>query len=630
MVDILSYFASPLGLIALASIIPFIIVYLIRPKPLDKPIPSLMFLLKDEKVSNQRSLFRTFMRNLLFLLQLLVLLGLAFAIAQPHIMLPGEAGSDRTVIVLDSSASMKAQDGTGTRFSAAKDQARATLSGKITLIVAEHAPFVLLDNGDRQQAEQILSKLTAHDTQSAIGDAMLLAGDYAQGQSKVVVYSDFAYTHGTEPIIAAQTLRARGIKVELHQVGSPQGNIGIINMVLDKETTKVFVKNYNGDKRAVKVLYFNNDKKTTEQAREILPDSLEIYSFPTTQGINKLQIEAGDSLPADNQVFTSVPDLKKVRVLLISNIDPDKQGDVKTCTQLTTRLGILKRDKKINEQYAMVRLLSALSAVGRISCDYTYPPILPEQGVLSTYDIIVLYKFNEREITPVAYRDLASALRQGTHIIITADRSIKNPELDQLLPIVPGTLVSLNTSVSYTRSTLTKNVNFDTVDVRRLLSAELKNGSDSIASAQASPLIALHHIGNGTSLYYGMMEDYGDFHTLPDYVIFWGQVITDLTSSVDLAEYNFPTGTYAVEGAQKQLLEDIGSYTVGGKPLVANLLSDTESDISTLPKVAQDTAGSGLAGTAQSHWFELEFYLIIGALIFLCLEFIYTKARGEI
>ncbi|MCD4800499.1 MAG: BatA domain-containing protein, partial [Methanococcoides sp.] len=42
-------FANILGLAALASIIPLIILYLLRPKPLELKIPSLMFLMLAEK-----------------------------------------------------------------------------------------------------------------------------------------------------------------------------------------------------------------------------------------------------------------------------------------------------------------------------------------------------------------------------------------------------------------------------------------------------------------------------------------------------------------------------------------------------------------------------------------------------
>ena len=69
-------FARPLGLIALAAVAAFIILYLRRPKPQDKIVPSLMFIMQDNKRSRQYSFLQKLMTNLLFLMQLLSILGL--------------------------------------------------------------------------------------------------------------------------------------------------------------------------------------------------------------------------------------------------------------------------------------------------------------------------------------------------------------------------------------------------------------------------------------------------------------------------------------------------------------------------------------------------------------------------
>ncbi len=278
----------------------------------------------------------------------------------------------------------------------------------------------------------------------------------------------------------------------------------------------------------------------------------------------------------------------------------------------------------------MVKLLAALSSTNRITCDYTYPPILPNDEQLKAYDIIFLYKFNEREITPVSFRDITNAVKSGAHLVITADRTVTNGDLTQLMPVDPGSMQTINTTVTSNRVAITKNVNFDSVDIKRIISAKLKNGSEEIANAAGNPVIARTKIGNGTSVYYGLLDDYSDFHTLPDYVIFWGQLITELTASVDLNEFNFHTGAYAVEESEKKLLEEIGTYQVGAKTVAANLLSEQESDTTNLPQVNSESASSESSKISENHILLFEYYLIICALVFLLFEFIYTKMRGEI
>ncbi|MBI2656901.1 BatA domain-containing protein, partial [Candidatus Woesearchaeota archaeon] len=80
-------FQRPFGLWALAAVAVFIILYLRRPKPQEKIIPSLMFIMQDSKRSKQYAFFQKLMTNLLFLLQLLSILGLSLVAAAPFVKL---------------------------------------------------------------------------------------------------------------------------------------------------------------------------------------------------------------------------------------------------------------------------------------------------------------------------------------------------------------------------------------------------------------------------------------------------------------------------------------------------------------------------------------------------------------
>src|SRR3989338_2907116 len=100
-------FANTIGLLALTSLIPFIILYFRKPRPQDRVIPSLMFILQNKKLSKQSAFLRTFLANLLFFIQLLALIGLSFAIAEPFVKIPYDVSLENTIIVLDVSASMQ-------------------------------------------------------------------------------------------------------------------------------------------------------------------------------------------------------------------------------------------------------------------------------------------------------------------------------------------------------------------------------------------------------------------------------------------------------------------------------------------------------------------------------------------
>ena len=92
-------FQRPLGLLALIAVAIFIFLYLRRPKPQEKIIPSLMFVMQDNKRSRQYSFFQKLMTNLLFLLQLLSILGLALVAAAPFAKLKYDVTLENTVII---------------------------------------------------------------------------------------------------------------------------------------------------------------------------------------------------------------------------------------------------------------------------------------------------------------------------------------------------------------------------------------------------------------------------------------------------------------------------------------------------------------------------------------------------
>ena len=98
-------FRNPAALLALLSIIPLILVYLIRPRPKEVRFSATQFLSQGE-VKRSAVLSRLII-DPLFWVQLLVLLSLSLAAAGPYTTEEATASS-HLVVVLDSSASMQA------------------------------------------------------------------------------------------------------------------------------------------------------------------------------------------------------------------------------------------------------------------------------------------------------------------------------------------------------------------------------------------------------------------------------------------------------------------------------------------------------------------------------------------
>ncbi len=124
-------FETPNALYLLLLAIPLTLLYFLKLKRESLRVPSLLLwsqVLEDKRVNSP---FQRFKRHLSLLLQLLMLLLLAFAAAQPYIK--GSAGETSTLlpVVIDNSASMAARspDGGPTRLDLAKDAARALIKG---------------------------------------------------------------------------------------------------------------------------------------------------------------------------------------------------------------------------------------------------------------------------------------------------------------------------------------------------------------------------------------------------------------------------------------------------------------------------------------------------------------------
>ena len=92
---------NPSGLWALLALVPLIILYLIRPKPKTMAIPSLMFFLKASGSRKMTSFLKQITHDWLFLIQLLLLLGLALTFANPFHTFEHDVTAANTVLVLE-------------------------------------------------------------------------------------------------------------------------------------------------------------------------------------------------------------------------------------------------------------------------------------------------------------------------------------------------------------------------------------------------------------------------------------------------------------------------------------------------------------------------------------------------
>ncbi|MBW2984819.1 BatA and WFA domain-containing protein [Candidatus Woesearchaeota archaeon] len=603
---------KPFGLWGMLVLIPFILLYLIRPKVKDKVIPSLMFLMKQQRISIQASFFRTLMRNFLFFIQFLTLAGLAFSLAMPYITIPYKASSENTVAILDVSASMHTKHGMSTRFDKALSEIKPKLSGRISIIAAENQPLILLKEEKKDEALRILSKLNPKATTTNIGDALSIAKDILKGKKgKVVIASDFISDESSDILVMRRDLMAKGHVVEFINLANKARNIGIIDMKVSKYETKIRVKNYNDGAEDVTVKLLKDNGALDEETVAIAANSIEALSFETPLGTSMIQLDVKDDFEIDNSAYISTPLSKKIRTLLVTN---EKTS----------------------------YLMYALEASKDIDLEVRHPPTINAFNI--DHDIVIIDKVDKSEVIPSDIVDIKRYVNdRGGKLIITAQEDLAQIDMLGMLPIVidglsEPSIVCIDLVNQFTQQ-------FDDNECftsSKYFKGTAKEGSAVIASAGNTPIMVLSELGKGTVFYYGIFDDTSNFKTQPAYPIFWNSLINYLVGTGSMEDYNFKTGALLSIKEQdvttpsttmttsKLIFDEIGWYKLESKTIAASLLDETESDVSG-ETILDETEAELTAGKeSEKTDMSLEIGLVILALFLLWIELFYIKRRGDI
>jgi len=619
-------FANTLGLIALASLIPFIILYLRKPRPLDRVIPSLMFILKGKKTSKQYDFLRKFLTNLLFFIQLLALVGLSLVIAQPFVKVNYDISLENTIVVLDASGSMQAYE-SGTRFDKAIKEAKKVLSGKNSIIIAENVPLIVLEDESDETASSILDNLKGKATTTNLGDAMLLAKDILQDRpGRIVVISDFDNVDGPDLLAVKKAISSEEVVINFVDVSNDAENAGIVSMDVKKHSIRISVKNFNSVSKNIDLRLIKDGSVIAESGSiEVLPNSIETFVFDDTPtGISKIELKPEDDLDVDNVVYISAPLKKKVSVLLMTN------------------------RKNTN-------LENAFLASKDIGLNIVNPPVLTLniQGNRIEpfeHDVVVVHNINNvgrRDgILPGTFQDLSNYVKKGGKLIITAQ-----DDLDKFNK-VDLDIVNLNNLVEGTRRVCADVINeitkqfeneicFSTVS--KYFDADAREGTNVIASISGIPVLAMKEHLDGKILYYGIIDDASDFGTLPSYPVFWNSLINFMAETEDIRDFNTKTGKVVTINQQKVktpsislttskvIFDEIGIYEFDNKKFAVNLLDVEESDV-TKDSVLEEESENLVVLKEQSTERNFSLSVLILLLVFLLMVFevFYLKRRGDI
>jgi hypothetical protein len=329
-------FLAPLFLALSLLAIPIVILYMLKLRRREVEVSSTMLwqmLLRDREANSPWQRLR---RNLLLLLQLLLLAALVLALARPFWPVPTIA-TGTLVVLLDGSASMNALDaaGGGTRFEAARAAVRQLIDGlgpdgNMSLILVGQQPAVLVPTTASKDAlcdglSQARPAETPADWEAAVA---LAAGTVRAGEaddSIIVIISD-----GGLP----ETLPPMPTEVRYVPIGTSADNLAIEALALRPTDSgpQLFasVANHGTAERGVIIsFYLDGQLFSAEQLQVPAGDTAEVVldalspqpaayearlSLPAGAG----EAEQLDALPLDDTAYAVYQPPAAGRVLLVT------------------------------------------------------------------------------------------------------------------------------------------------------------------------------------------------------------------------------------------------------------------------------------------------------------------------
>lgn len=628
-------FENPFALAALLSVIPLIILYMLRPKPAVLSIPSLMFVLKLERERKRvYASITKIVQDPLFLIQLLMLILISIGAAGYYYNSQEPLSGEHTVLILDTSASMQVDS----RFDDAVKIADEYVSKKNSIILASDTPLLALEGGDAASAKDIFSKVQpgagTADISAAITTGMRLLSK--EGGGRIIVISDFTNSKGDDPVSSKNLAESYGISVNFVKVGKPAENVGIINGWIEATDGKYgytgVIKNYKDQDERVEIeIGRGTSGNSTSFSLDVPAGRTNQFTLGNLEpGITTVQLNVKDSLSVDNKAYISIPDTSEQRILYVTD------------------------DGKLPSKTALSLLPNSnLSIVKSVPFS------------LESYTLVVLAQ-KETPIANNSVETIENYVRNGGNAVFIASGALA-PEktevgLIKILPVKPTGIENETNGTDLGvkevhQSSITKDLRSDKeseISVHTYLNSTERTGSTTLASLENGvPILSYWQVGKGTVFYMGLNDELGDnawnnFHNLPEYPVFWIKLVEWLGGTGDISEYNLNTGTLTSLSKTEEiktpsktftsnhiLFDEAGVYEISGKKIAVNLYNDKESnttvDASDVIQraVAEDKPNLVRADTYTAKN-DITDYLIGVLFLLMLAEILIVRRRGEL
>ena len=352
-------FLAPFALSLFALSVPLVLLYFLKVRRRERTVSSLLLWSASLRDREASTFFQRLHRDPLLLLQLLALLALALALARPVATVMGQ-GARKVVVVLDTSASMKAQDVSPSRFEVARSAAASLVRG-----LGEGAEVMVIEAGvqpkvtaalarDRERALGAIRAAEAHDLPTRLVEAVRTARALvaADPRAEIHVFTDGAFTLPQ----GEDTTDARDRWVG---VGRQGNNVAITSLSIRKNYYGAFdyqafvsLVNYSSQAQTFTFRLELDGKSIAEKDVSLEPNVRRSVVLPFSHGGSgtvTARIRVDDDLEVDNVAYAVLPPPRKIAVMLVSpgnlflekvlRTDPQVSLEVRTPDQYQGGMG---------------------------------------------------------------------------------------------------------------------------------------------------------------------------------------------------------------------------------------------------------------------------------------------------
>jgi hypothetical protein len=317
-------FLTPLALLFASLALPILVLYMLKLRRRDVSVSSTLLwrrLLRDREANAPWQRLR---RNWLLILQLLLLILLTLALARPFRSVPAVV-SGSAVILLDASASMRAQDVAPNRFAVAQERvnellARRRVGQRMTVILVGPQPVALGSSADDPSlVRRALREATPTQGAADWEAAFALAAGALTGiaEPEVVVVSDGGLPAGLPSLPGAVhfvPVGRGGENVAITALATRQGGVG----------PQAFVRVSNFGAQPVDVrVEFTVDGALFDARRLTVPAQgeghLTLTELPPDLRALEARLAVEDALPLDDVAWAVHTPPASGRVLLVTS-----------------------------------------------------------------------------------------------------------------------------------------------------------------------------------------------------------------------------------------------------------------------------------------------------------------------